>query len=407
MRFLIVHQHFPGQFSHISAELAHQGHEVFAIGESRYLTQRRSPHPNVHRFGYEMPKMASGTSHAYLSAFETHVIRGQAVIRGCLNLKQKGFYPDIVLAHPGWGEALFLKDAFPDARHIHFCEFFYHAAGADVGYDDEFPVTLNDRLRVRVKNATQLIGLEYADAGVSPTYWQASRFPAHFRPKIEVIHEGIDTAVVSPNASAKVNLGDRVFSASDEVITYVARNLEPYRGFHILTKMLPELLARRPNAQVLIVGGDSVSYGPNPSNGKTWREHCFDPIRHRVDTSRIHFMGRLPYADYLSVLRISSAHLYLTYPFVLSWSMLEAMATECLVIGSANAPVQECLVHEKNGLLCDFFDIEAWVDSVERALTHREEMKPLRRQARLTILEHYDLTTIGLPGYLKFLLGTQ
>jgi len=403
MRFLFVHQHFPGQFSHVSAAIARQGHQVVAIGENLHLKQRSSPHPNIQRFGYDMPTLPAQKIHPYLRDYESHVRRGQAVVRVCMGLVKQGFHPDVVVAHPGWGEALFLKDILPQARHIHLCEFFYSAEGADVGFDPEFPLSMNDRLRVRTKNSTQLIGLNYADAGISPTAWQAKQFPESFRPLISVIHEGIDTATVAPDPTAWVRIGEMTLTPKDEVVTYVARNLEPHRGFHILAKILPGLLAERPQAHVLIVGGDGVSYGARAPGGATWRAHCLDPIRDQLDMSRVHVLGRLPYATYLNILRVSTAHVYLSYPFVLSWSMLEAMAAECLVVGSATAPVQECLTHEKNGLLCNFFDVDAWIKTISHALEHREELKALRRAARQTILERYDLKNVCLPRYLKML----
>ncbi len=405
MRILFVHQNFPGQFLHLSAALAAQGHEVVAIGENERLKHRRLPHPSIRLIGYDTPKTASQSTHHYLRAYEANIRRGQAIARVGMEVVKKGFQPDIVVAHPGWGEALFLKDVFSAAAHIHYCEFFYRAESADIDFDHEFPASFDDRLRIRIKNSTQMIGLDYADAGLSPTAWQASLYPEIFRSRIHVIHDGIDTTIVKPDATAAIQVGDTALTATDEVVTFVARNLEPYRGFHIFMRMLPGLLAERPLAHVLIVGGDDVSYGQSAPDGKSWRDFCFEPIRHLIDESRVHFLGKLPYAQYLKVLQVSTAHVYLTYPFVLSWSMMEAMAAGCLVIGSATPPVQEVLRHEENGLLCDFFDAGAWVRCIADALKRREELVPLRDAARKTILEQYDLQTICLPQHIQMLTG--
>ena len=397
MRYLFVHQNFPGQFGHVAAALAQSGHEVVAIGETRRLKARAVPHPAIRRHGYGTPEPVAPGTHPYLRKYEADVRRAELVARLGLDLVKRGFEPDLVMAHPGWGEALFLKDVFARARHVHYCEYFYRSQGGDVGFDPEFTPPANDALRLRMLNATQLIGMEYADAGHSPTQWQASRYPADIRQRLQVVHDGIDTERVRPDPNASVAVGEHQLTRQDEVITFVARNLEPYRGFHMLMRALPELLARRPKARVLIVGGDEIGYGARAPGGKTWRAQCWEPIRERVDASRVHFLGHLSYADYLKVLQISSVHLYWTYPFVLSWSMLEAMAAQCLVIGSATAPVQEVLRHQQNGLLCDFFDIAQWVEQIVDALSHREELEPLRRQARQTIIENYDLKTICLP----------
>lgn len=403
MRFLFVHQNYPGQFPYLSAALVRQGHEVVAIGESQRLKQRGSPHPEVKRIGYEMPKAAETHPHPYLRDYENHIRRGQAVARVALKLAGEGYRPDTVIGHPGWGEVLFLKDVFPDARHIHYCEYFYRAEGGDVDFDPAVPVSIDQRLRTRIRNSTQLVGLSYADAGLSPTLWQASRYPERLRSLIKVIHDGIESEVARPDAGASFVVGQKALTCNDEIVTFVARNLEPYRGFHVFIKALPRVLAERPNAQVLVVGGDEISYGRPAPGGETWRSHCLAQLDPTVDLSRVHFLGKLPYAEYLKVLQISTVHVYLSYPFVLSWSMLEAMSVGCLVIGSATPPVQEVIEHENNGLLCDFFDSDRWSTMIVDALERRHEYQPLRQAARQTVLQRFDLNTRCLPEQLRFI----
>lgn len=406
MRILIVHQNFLGQFRHLAAELANSGHDVLAVADEAWLNRRPSPHPAIKRIGYKTPKGASKETHPYLRNFEANVRRGQEVARLCVGLIATGYKPDVVVAHPGWGENLFLKDFFPDAKHVQHCEFFYHAKGADVGFDPEFPDDLDLQLKMRISNSTQLVGLTYADTYWSPTHWQASLYPEVLRSCINVVHEGINTNLIHPDANASFQIGELCLTAKDEVVTYVARNLEPYRGFHIFMRMLPELLAVRPAVHVLIVGGDAKGYGTQPPPPwKTWREYYLEPISALIDHSRVHFLGQMPYAEYLKVLQISSAHVYLTYPFVLSWSMLEAMAAGCLVIGSATPPVQEVLQHEENGLLCDFFDVGNWVRVISDTLARRAELVPLREAARQTIVDRYDLQTVCLPQQLEVVLS--
>ncbi|HJV25771.1 MAG TPA: glycosyltransferase family 4 protein [Aromatoleum sp.] len=403
MNFLFVHQNLPGQFAHVARALADDAaHRVVGIGDANMLRNRPTLHPRIQIVGYESPARGHRETHHYIRDFEGHIRRGQSVMRAAQHLGQQGFRPDVVVAHPGWGEALFLRDAFPEARHINYFEYYYRGRGGDVGFDPEFPTTLDDRLRVRVKNSTQLQSLVSCDHGLAPTRWQKQRFPAEFQPKIEVIHEGVDTTQVRPDATACVCVAGQTLKAGDEIVTYVARNLEPYRGFHTFMRALPALLRRRPNARVLIAGGDEVSYGARLPNGSFRELYCRE-LGDTVDWSRVHFLGKLPYAQYLKVLQVSAAHIYLTYPFVLSWSMLEAMAAGCALVASATEPVQEVLRHGDNGLLVDFFDAQALADTVSQVLQDPVTASALRLRARQTIVDHYDLRTRCLPRMLDFL----
>lgn len=385
VNILFLHQNFPGQLKHPAGHLAaNPANRIVA------LCQEQAP---------RLPRMAThivyrparrAHCHHYLRTLEEGVLNGQAVARALLKLKQDGFVPDIVIAHPGWGEALYVKDVFPQVPLLGLFEFFYHADGADANFDAEFPLSLDSRLRIRTRNALHLLNLQTCDAGVNPTRWQKQLHPVEYHHKLAVIHEGVDSQVVAPNPSQAFRLPDgSVLTRNDEVITYVARNLEPYRGFHQFMRAVPRLCERRPKARILIVGGDDVSYGPRAPNGKTWREHLLSEVS--VDPTRVHFLGRLPYAQYLRLLQVSSVHVYLTVPFVLSSSMLEAMSAGCLVVGSNTAPVQEVIEHGKNGLLVDFFSPGDIADAVEQVLEHPDRMQALRDVARQTIIERYEV----------------
>ena len=405
MRYLFIHQNFPAQFRHVVKALADDpGNEVIAIGEARNLKDRPPLHPKVRLLGYQGQSQGHKETHHYLRDFEGHIRRGQAIVRLLLKLLEEGFKPDVVIAHPGWGEGLFLKDIFPAARHIQYFEYYYHGTGGDVGFDPEFPSTLDDQLRIRIKNSTQQQSLIGCDQGISPTQWQKSRYPKELQHKIEVIHEGVDTEIVKPDVGAWVQINGQRFSAGDEIVTYVARNLEPYRGFHTFMRMLPKLQAKRPNARVIIVGGDEVSYGKRLPEGQSYRQRYCAEVQDQVDWRKIHFVGKLPYMDYLKVLQVSAAHVYLTYPFVLSWSMLESMAAGCLLVASNTTPVQEVVEDGRNGLLVDFFDTERLATTIADALANPEKYASMRDQARQTIVEQYDLKTVCLPKMLAYLM---
>jgi glycosyltransferase involved in cell wall biosynthesis len=406
VKILFVHQNFPGQYRHLAPAMAQQGNTVIGLGDAENITQQIDnpfSQAGVKLIGYNTPKGASPSTHHYIRGLESGVRRGQAIVRATMQLREQGFIPDIVCAHPGWGEALYLRDVFPEAKHLYFLEFFYRSRGSDVGFDPEFPNQLDDLFRVRTKNATLLLSLEAMDWGVSPTAWQRDQHPAVYHDRISVIHDGIDTKTVKPNSEAQVTVEGGTLTGKDEVITYVARNLEPYRGFHIFMRSLPELLRRRPNAHVLIVGGDDVSYGRRPPEGETYRQKYLAEVEDQIDRDRVHFLGKVPYQLYLSVLQISSAHIYLTYPFVLSWSMLEAMAAGCLVIGSATPPVEEVLRHNENGLLVDFFQTKEIVDAIDQVFADPERMQWLRENARTTVVENFDLESVCLPQHIQLI----
>ena len=387
MRLLFVHQNFPGQYRHLAAHYAAlPGHEVVAVGEKRNLLQQPRL-PGVKLFAYDLPPPAGE------GGFEASVLRalrrGRAVAAGAAQLKRSGLRPDVIFGHIGWGESLFLKDVFPEAKVLLYCEFFYRARGGDLGFDPEFPSSARSLLRLRVMNAPLLMALDAADWGCAPTHWQRRQFRPADQGRISAIHDGIDTGLAAPGEPC---------AEREELITYVARNLEPYRGFHVFMRALPEIQRRRPKARIVIVGGDEVSYSPRLPPGQTYRAALLRQLDGKIDLSRVSFLGRIPYRDYLSLLRRSSVHVYLTYPFVLSWSLLEAMACGCLVVGSRTPPVEEVIADGVNGLLVDFFSTEALAARIDEALERRHELAPLRVAARRTVLERYDLKGVCLPA---------
>ncbi len=410
MRILFVHQNTPGQYKHLVRHFAADpAHQVAFIGKVR-----RDLPAGAQLALYRPTREPGEATHPYIRMFEGQVLHGQGAVRAGLALQKEGFTPDVICAHPGWGEALFLKDLFPQARLLLYCEFFYRAEGSDVGFDPERAVTLETRCRIRTKNAALLTGLDAMDWGLSPTEWQRRQHPDAFRPRISVIHDGVDTTVCRPDPAATVTLPDgRTLSRDDEVVTYVARNLEPYRGFPTFMRAAAELLRRRPQLHILMVGGDEVSYGAPPEGGGTWREKMWRETMlgaagaPKHEAARLHVLGKLPYQQYLSVLRVSRAHIYLTFPFVLSWSMLEAMACGAVIVGSDTPPVAEVIEDGVNGLLTDFYDHMALADRVETVLDDPELRAALSAAARRTAVERFDLATVCLPAQIRLLQGVQ
>ena len=396
MNLLFVHQNFPGQFKHLAPHFARAGHAVRALA----IDGAGLPGIETHR--YKPTRGTSRETHPWAQEFETKVIRGEACAAAALQLKAQGCNPDVIVANPGWGESLFLKDVWPQARMLALIEFFYAARGLDYDFDPEFHRGDTAReARLRAKNAHLLMALADMDQGLSPTQFQRSVVPPPYRDRVSVIFDGIDTGAARPEPGASITVAGRTVRAGDEVVTFVNRNLEPYRGYHIFMRALPEILRHRPNAVALIVGGDGVSYGAPAPEGKTWKQIFFDEVKDRLDTRRALFLGRLAYADYLRVLQVSACHVYLTYPFVLGWSCIEALSTGALVVGSATPPVKEAIAHEENGLLVDFFDVDALAQRVIDCLAAPARYAHLRAAARRTALERYDLATVCLPQQVR------
>jgi glycosyltransferase involved in cell wall biosynthesis len=353
---------------------------------------------------YKPNRSSSSSVHPWVKEFETKVIRGEAAYKAALQLKADDFYPDAIIAHPGWGESLFLKDVWPKTKLGIYCEYFYRPDGGDVGFDPEFKSNENDvDISIKMKNINNFMHFEIADSGISPTEWQANTFPKDFRTYIDVIHDGINTDIAIPDKSAYITINNTLrLDKSNEIITFINRNLEPYRGYHIFMRALPALLKAKPHAHVIIVGGDKVSYGRAAPEGQSWKLIFLNEVLSDLDKSRVHFVGNLSYKNYLKVLQVSTVHVYLTYPFVLSWSLLEAMSVGCAVIGSKTAPVEEVIDNGKNGVLVDFFDKNALTDQILMLLDNSDLRKKLGNNARNTIIDHYDLNKICLPKQLNW-----
>ena len=402
MNVLFIHQNYPAQFGRLARALVERdGCTVVAVG----CGPRREDEVAPARYHfYNAPPQTGEARFPPLESLAEEVRRGRAVADVLAMLKRRGFHPDIVFGHPAWGETTFLRDIYPDARFGASAEFFYRARASDVDFDPEVPVPEVDLRYLRLRNVPMLLALESADLCIAPTAWQASTFPERLRPLLTVLHDGID-ADPGPDAGATVTLpGGRVLSRESEVVTYVARNLEPYRGFHVVMRALPDRRRRRPRAEVVIVGGDEVSYGRQPAGGGSWRERMLKEVGAGIDRGRVHFLGRVPYETYRRVLQVSSVHVYLTYPFVLSWSLLEAMATGCAIVGSATGPVTEVIADGVNGRLVDFFDGQALAGRVAELLADPAARARLGEAARRDALAGFDFDRVTYPA-LKDVLG--
>jgi glycosyltransferase involved in cell wall biosynthesis len=387
LKFLFVHQNYPGQFLHIVRQLANDPrHEVLFITE---------PNANqiagVRKIPYARPALDIPDTHFVARELDNGVRRAEAVCKAALGLRHLGFRPDIIIGHHGWGEMLNLRDIWPDVPLLGYMEFYYQYDRADVGFDPEFPSNPLDYPRIRAKNAINHIALNLGGAGQTPTAWQLSTYPDWARPRIDLIWEGVDLTVCSPDPQARkktLKIGDMTIRPSDKLVTYVSRDLEPYRGFHVIMRALPGLMRARKDLKVVIVGGDGISYGSPPSKGGTWREVMLAEVGKHIDSDRVVFPGRIPYATYLSILQRCDAHVYLTYPFVASWSLRESLAIGCAVVGSDTQPVTEFITHGDNGLLVPCLKPHSVARGVLDLLDDKALTRTLRSNARAYAEKH-------------------
>jgi glycosyltransferase involved in cell wall biosynthesis len=401
---LFVHQNFPAQYLHLVHRLASRKEwRVY------FITQcTENEIPGVRKVVYKPALPAVPGCHPYIATFDSAVRTGIAVRDICRTLKSGGVVPDIVVGHSGWGETLFVKEVFPDAPLLSYFEFFYHTSGADVGFDPEFaPGADDDHVRLQIRNTVNHLSFAGSDWGHTATAWQRSLFPPPMQARITSLHEGVDTRQVKPDARAWLKLAREnvVLTRKDEVVTYVSRNLEPYRGFHVFMRALAELLRRRPRAHALIIGGDEYSYGGPPPHGGSYREMLLSELGDSLDLERVHFLGRVAYRTYLNVLQVSAVHVHLTYPFVLSWSFIEAMSAGCAMVSSATHPVLEILRDRENGLLVDFFSTGQICDKVDEILDHPDRMQSIRDGARATAVGGFDTSRVTLPRWETLLNG--
>ena len=385
MRYLFVHQNFPGQFLHLVRHLARQNTHEGGNNEIVFISEpNQNAIPGVRRVSYRMPRGAHAETHPVAQEFEVAALRAEMVAQAARTLKQLGFVPDIIIGHHGWGDLLNLRDLFPATPMLGYLEFFYHTDRFDVGFDPEFPNDSAMFARVRAKNAVNLLALTGGGMGQTPTLFQRSTYPDWAHGRIAVLPEGVNLDVCAPDPDAAKRdflLGDVLVRPGEKLVTYVSRDLEPYRGFHVFMRSLPRVLQARPDVRVILVGGDGVSYGARLAEG-SWREHMLREVGGILDPSRVHFVGKLDYASYSGLLKRSDTHVYLTYPFVASWSLREAMATGCAIVGSRTAPVEEFIRHGKTGLLTPFHDARKLGDTILELLENRALSQKLRRAAR-------------------------
>ncbi|MBL4740156.1 MAG: glycosyltransferase family 4 protein [Sneathiella sp.] len=396
MRVLFLHNNFPAQYRHVAAKLAEKKKNRIVFASHRAVEKI----PGVTNLIYKPHREPHSNTHHYMRSTESAVINGQSLFRACIDLKKKGFKPDLICAHSGWGPGLYVKDVFPDAKLLCYFEWYYHAFGSDADFLRDSNLGFDDAGRIRTKNLPVLMDLAHCDWGQVPTQFQASQFPDVFKPKLSVLHDGVDTDFFKPNRKTPKKFGNLDLTHADEILTYATRGMEPYRGFPEFMRAAALLMKKRPNLHVVVVGQDRVAYGKKLADGDSWRKRMLEELK--PDMDRIHFTGLLPYGEYVKVLQASTVQAYLTVPFVLSWSLIESLSCGALVVASDTAPVKEVITDTENGFLADFFDHEAFAEKIAYVLDNHKDLDHIREAARQTVLERYAHKKL-LPKQLRLI----
>jgi len=399
MKVLFIHPNFPAQFRHLARWFG-------ANPEWQVMFATENPRPDWKIPGVEKAVYKSDHSgidqKSLLFPLRRAAAHAEAVFNLCVGLKKKGFVPDVIYGHTGWGGTWLIREVFPGARFIGYFEWFYQPDSPDTFFDRVEPLSERHRADLRLRNTVMINDLISGHGAIVPTKWQKSQFPAGFRGRLHVVHDGIDTDFFKPDTEVTLDIPGCPLTGREKIVTYATRGMEPYRGFPQFIEALPKIFAEVPDCHAVIAGDDRVCYGEKRRDGKTWKEVMLAKVS--LPEDRVHFVGTLPYGKYLRLLQASTVHVYLTRPFVLSWSCLEAMACGCVVVGSDTGPVQEVIVDGENGFLADFHAVEDISSKVAAALQYGSFMDGIRNRARRTICDFYSLEKL-LPLQVAFLQG--
>lgn len=398
MKILFVHQNMPGQYREMLDWLIAQGgHDLVFLTQRRNLPEIKGVRKVVYRRHHIPAEEDYGLSKTWAEAAGY----GYGAAQAAGELRAQGFVPDIILGHTGWGELLFMKQVLPDVPILGFFEYYYRSEGGPVGFDPEDPPGPATPFLLHARNAVPNTNLHVVDRGLAPTKWQRDCFPETFHDKLYVCHDGIRTDRLKPDPQVSLNLG-RVgrITREDEVFTYVARNMERTRGFHTFMRALPAIQTARPKARVLVVGGSGASYGKASQAEGGFRAELEREVGHLIDWDRVHFLGQVSYDNYRKIIQISRCHIYLTMPFVLSWSLLESMAMQATIVASDVAPVREAITHGETGLLVDFLKPAELAAQVSDVLADPAKFTHLGVAARAHVVAQYDFLTHCLPQHI-------
>jgi len=388
MHVLFIHQNFPAQFGHIARHL------VRSKGWTCTFLSKVEPGETagIRKIQYRTAGGARATNHYCSRTFENAIWSSHGVYDACK--AHPHVRPDLIVGHSGFGSTVFLPELYPDVPIVNYFEYYYHAHGSDLDFRPDVVPGELDRLRSHARNAMILLDLANCRAGYSPTEFQRGLFPAELRSKIDVIFDGIETDVYRRRQGIPRRIGDRVIPDSTRIVTYVSRGFESMRGFDIFMQAAKRIYESYPDVLFVVVGADRICYGGDEKRikHKTFREHVL--AQDDYDLSKFHFTGVVPVPTLVDIFSLSDLHIYLTVPFVLSWSLMNALACGCTVLASNTAPVREMIVDGENGLLEDFFDVDGLANRAVEVLRDPAAYRHLGERGAEMIEQRYALSVM-------------
>ena len=407
MHVLYVHQNFPAQFGHIARHL------IDKLGwQCSFVSQTPGGVVGgINKVEYKIAGGATKQNHFCSRTFENTVWHCDAVYRAMKG--HPDIKPDLIVGHSGFGSTLFLRELYPTTPIVNFFEYYYipHDPDSDMDFrrDLGWPTSELKYLRSRCRNAMILLDLQTCNAAYTPTEFQKSRFPAEYQQKLETIFDGVDRSIyhgyeetLRPPVDQRGirRIGGVDVPADKRVVTFVSRGFESMRGFDVFMKVAKRIYQQFPDVVFLVIGSDKVAYGGDEefiAPYRTFKEWTL--AQDTYDLSKFHFLGKIPPTELGKVLAATDLHIYLTVPFVLSWSMMDAMSCGAVVLGSDTAPVREMIKDGQNGLIADFFDADALAAKAIGALRDPAGARAMGRAAEQMIIERYSLEAV-LPRML-------
>ncbi len=385
MRILFAHTNHPAQFGAFGAWLAAQGWDVV------FATARSDARPaaGARLFRFKAADAGAPETHRHARPLDRALRTAESFAAAAVGVRDRGFTPDVVVAHSGWGAGTYAKAVWPSTRFVPYIEWWYSHPRVDMLPGDPPPTCdAASRAQAVSRNAPMLLDLVQADLALCPTSFQAAQLPDFLRARLHVAHDGVDCATLRPDPQARARLAELGAPPDAEIVTYAARGLEPHRGFPEFMRALAHLQKSRPRLFALIVGEDRAAYGAPPVEGGTWKARMLGELD--LDHSRLRFTGHVPAAQHRTLLQGTDLHVYLTVPFVLSWSFIEAISIGAPLLASDAAPVHEALGDSDGALLVDHADVEALAAAMARCLDAPAEARARGGRARLRALATYD-----------------